>query len=407
MKISFIGLGKLGLPLASLLSESGHDIYGIDKNSTLISNLSKGKISTSEKNLQQVFTNAKSGFKAFSTSYKNIFVNTDATIILVNTQIGTDGYSDVLVKKVFNNLSKEFKSSKKPYHLFVLSSTVLPGTISKLVKKFEKDTQKIHGKDFGLVYVPDFVKLGSVIEDFKNPEFFLVGSTYEKDYITVNNIWENMHTNLVKKISVSLEEAEIAKISLNAFIVNKISFANYLYILCKNIDNVNPKNITDVIGLDSRIGSKFFSPGTPFGGTCFPRDTDAFLKFASDNNHIAKHVSFSNDINEMLYSDLIEQLLPYKKIGILGISFKENTDVITGSPSIRLIELLDKTNQQIYAYDFNSVEIEINYLNLNICDSLNECIDNCEVILIMHNDSRFKNLDFKGKKIIDPWNLYK
>jgi UDPglucose 6-dehydrogenase len=406
MNISFIGLGKLGLPLASLLSEAGHKIYGIDKNDDLVSDLREGKIATSEENLQQVFMKAKGGFKTFSTSYKEIFDNTEATIVLVNTQIGLDGYSDVLVREVFKELALNFKSSKNSYHLFILSSTVLPGTINKLIKKLEEETGKTYGGDFGFAYVPDFVKLGSVIEDFRKPEFFLVGSGFKKDYKIVKTIWENIHINDVKKIPVSIEEAEIAKISLNAFIVNKISFANHLSLLCKNIDNVNAKNITDAIGLDSRIGSKFFSPGTPFGGTCFPRDTDAFLRFAKDNNFDADHVSFSNSINDMLYSDLVQQLLPFKRIGILGISFKENTDVVTGSPTLKLIDLLGESNKQIFVYDFNKVNLEKKYTNVTIVKSINECFESTEAIIVMHNDSRFKNLNLEDKKLIDPWGLY-
>ena len=156
----------------------------------------------------------------------------------------------------------------------------MPGSINTLIDSLERYSGKKHLTDFGFTYVPDFVKLGSVIEDFQNPDFFLVGSSNTDEYENAKMIWSPIHINSPTSKNLTLEEVEIAKISLNAFIVNKISFANYLSVLCENVENVNVDNITSTIGMDDRIGNKFFSAGPPFGGTCFPRDTYAFISFA-------------------------------------------------------------------------------------------------------------------------------
>jgi len=278
LNISFIGLGKLGLPLATLLAED-NTILCIDKNKGLVDSLNKSSLEFNEEGLKELFEKNKKNMKFISEVDIEIFEKTDSTIILVNTQLGEDGYSDKSVDLIFEQIGSLFSKVKKNFHNFILSSTVLPGSINNLIKNLEIYSGKKHGKDFGFSYVPDFVKLGSVVNDFQNPDFFLVGSSNIDEFNNAKKIWSPIHLNSPDSINLTFEEVEIAKISLNAFIVNKISFANYLSILCENIENVNVDNITSTIGMDPRIGNKFFSAGPPFGGTCFPRDTYAFLVF--------------------------------------------------------------------------------------------------------------------------------
>ena len=168
MDVSFVGLGKLGLPLACTLAGSGNRIWGIDKNPYFIENLSNGNLPFYEPGLDKIFPNKN--FIDFSDSYESIS-NTDATIILVSTQ-SDDGYSSANVEAALEELSISLKESKKDYHLIVLSSTVPPGSISKLIKLVEDNSERKYGEGFGFSYVPDFVKLGKVIQDFKHPEFF-------------------------------------------------------------------------------------------------------------------------------------------------------------------------------------------------------------------------------------------
>ena len=219
-------------------------------------------------------------------------------------------------------------------------------------------------------------------------------------------IWNPIHLNSPKSSNLTLEEVEIAKITLNAFIVNKISFANYLSVLCKEIENVNVDNITSTIGLDDRIGNKFFSAGPPFGGTCFPRDTYAFLSFAKKMNSEAKHVEFSNTINKMVYEQLTSEIKPFKNVSLLGLSFKENTDVLIGSPSIEIIKSLGK-EYKFYIFDYLVEPFQDMENNLVFCDSVEDALEKSDAVLIMHNDKRFEGLELKEKKLIDPWNLYK
>lgn len=414
MNISFIGLGKLGLPLACCLARSGNKVLGIDKNKYFIEKLNNKELPFYEPELEQHFlqhntTDVHPNFIGFTESYEDIFEKTDATIILVNTQDENGGYSSAIVESVLKEFSRNFKESEKDYHLIVLSSTVLPGTIKNLIKLVEDISCKKYGEHFGFSYVPDFVKLGNVIKDFKNPEFFLVGANSDKDVVMTQSIWYKFHDNNPPRKILTLEEAEIAKVALNAFIVNKITFANFLGQLCDGIENVNVHNITTTIGLDKRISPYFFGYGAPYGGTCFPRDTTAFIKFAEDRGKLAKHLMFAEEVNFMVYQSILDKVKKFKKIAILGISFKPNSPVTIGSPSVTLIKDLQLYGKEVYCHDF----IEETFDNLDFfqnikvstCNNVQECIDTSEVVVIMHPDKRYREFDYSNVNVVDYWGI--
>ena len=406
MNVSFIGLGKLGLPLACCLAQSGNKILGVDKNEYVLEKLNNQELPFYEPGLTDIFPD--NNFIGFTDSYKRAVEETDASIILVNTQLGDSGYSAEFVESALTDLSVNLKKSKKDYHLIILSSTVLPGSIKKLIHLVEKISGKKYEKDFGFSYVPDFVRLGKVIYDFKNPEFFLVGANNQKDTDMTKSIWQNFHDNEPPLKTLTLEEAEVSKVSLNAYIVSKIAFVNFLGQLCDGMENVDVHRITDVIGLDKRISPYFFNFGTPYGGTCFPRDTAAFIKFASNRNKDAKHLKFADEVNEDLYRSILNKCLSYKKIGIVGVSFKPDSPVAVGSPSAKLIEDLLSCDVDIFVYD----ELEESISNLNgladkvtVCNTAQQCVDESEITAIMHPDSKFSSLDVKDKIIIDYWGI--
>ena len=170
----------------------------------------------------------------------------------------------------------------------------------------------------------------------------------------------------------------------------------------------NECKITDAIGLDKRISPFFFNFGTPYGGTCFPRDTAAFIKFASNRNKDAKHLKFADEVNEDLYRSILSKCLSYKKIGIIGVSFKPDSPVVVGSPSAKLIEDLLSCDVEIFVYD----ELEESIFNLNglkdkltVCNTAQQCVDESDITAIMHPDKRFSSLDIGDKTIIDYWGI--
>jgi UDPglucose 6-dehydrogenase len=174
------------------------------------------------------------------------------------------------------------------------------------------------------------------------------------------------------------------------------------------MDNVNVHNITETIGLDKRISPYFFGYGTPYGGTCFPRDTSAFIKFAENRGKEAKHLKFADEVNESLHEDLLRKCSGYKNVGILGISFKPASPVTIGSPSVKLIEKLTNQGVGVFVYD----ELPQTYDNLNglldfviKCDSAQQCVDKSDIIVIMHPNRAFASLDTSNKVFIDFWGV--
>lgn len=405
MNISFVGLGKLGLPLACCLARSGNKVLGVDKNEYILDKLNNQELPFYEPGLSDIFPHIN--FIGFTDSYQRAVDETDATIILVNTQLGDNGYSSEFVESALTDLAMNLRKSTKDYHLIVLSSTVLPGTIKKLIKLVEKISKRVYEEGFGFSYVPDFVKLGNVIEDFKNPEFFLIGANNMEDIAKTQAIWYRFHDNDPPRKILTLEEAEVAKVALNAYIVNKITFANFLGQLCEGMNNVDVHNITQTIGLDKRISPYFFGYGTPYGGTCFPRDTAAFIKFAKDRKKTAKNLIFAEEVNEMVYKSILDKVKPYQKVGVLGISFKPNSPVVIGSPSARLIKDLLELGIEVNGYD----PISETYSNLDITIneflSPQECINTSDVVVIMHPNKTFNELDYGNKKVIDYWGIIK
>tara|TARA_R100000458_G_C8260407_1_gene235977 strand:- start:166 stop:1398 length:1233 start_codon:yes stop_codon:yes gene_type:complete len=405
-KVSFIGLGKLGLPLAGILA-SKNKILCIDKNEYVLSELSEGNLPFYETGLEELLQETSHNIIGYTDSYKRAVEETDAAIILVNTQLGDNGYSPEFVKSAITDIAVNLrKNPDKEYFTIILSSTVLPGTILKeLIPLAEKISGRKYGVGFGFSYVPDFVKLGNVIEDFKNPEFFVVGANTDKDFEITNDIFNGIHENNCDKFRMTLEETEVAKVSLNAFIVNKITFANFLGMMCDEMDNVDVHKITSIIGIDKRISTHFFKSGTPYGGTCFPRDALAFIKFAKDRGLKAKNLIFAEEVNEDLQEYIFNKCKEYEKVGILGVSFKPTSPVTIGSPSKVLIEQLLKKNRYVYTYD----KLEETNTNLNlptrICGSAQECIDNSDVVVIMHPDKSFSNLNYGDTKVIDLWGI--
>lgn len=405
MNISFIGLGKLGLPLACCLAESGNKIYALDKNDYFIDCLNQGKTPFYETGLEELFNSNKENFLAFDKKYDEAIKNSQAAVILVNTQMGDDGYSSRFVESALTEIAENIRN-KEDYFTIILSSTVLPKSIkNELIPLVERVSNKKFEIDFGFSYVPDFVKLGNVVHDFKNPEFFLIGANNERDYELTKKIFQ-IHQSSPKTFKLTLEETEIAKVSLNAYIVEKISFANFLGCLCENIDNVDVHNITKVIGIDKRISPHFFSSGAPYGGTCFPRDTAAFISFARSNGFEAKNIIFAEEVNDLTQKRIFDQAVRYNKIGIIGMSFKPQSPVVVASPSCKLLSDLVMNNKEIHCFDF----LEETFSNIKEekyikCNSIEECVEHCDVLVLMHYDKRFKDINFKGKKVIDVWGI--
>ena len=412
-KVSLVGLGKLGLPLATCFTTKNIEVLGIDKNTNLIENLKKRKLPFYEPSLEEEFLKSHRLFEFCDSATPALF-DTDVTIVLVNTQIN-DTYSSVNVESVFSRLASEYSKVDKDRHLFVLSSTVMPGDIStKLIPLIEEKSGKKFQKDFGFVYIPDFVKLGTVFEDFRNPEFMIIGCNNDDDFEVAKNLYSQMLDSNTRISRLSLQEAEVAKMAFNAYYVCKLSFVNFLANICERMDNVNVDNITNTIGHDKRInsGTAFFKGGIAFGGTCLPRDVNAFIQFAEMYGLDASHIKAASKINDFQTTNLVSRIqrTGAQHIAIVGLSFKPGSPVIIESASIKLIEQLLKDGYDVHVFDpiaeatDNTRKIFGDRLEYH--ESLQGCVTATECSVYMHFGADYPELATfvpSHHTVIDCW----
>lgn len=399
-KIALFGLGKLGLPLSLVLAQE-MKVVGIDTDEDKIKKLCVKTSPFYEPHVDEYLNSAFSSV-SFKTTKEYSINEFDVAIILVNTPSDNEGkFSNQYIYDVVEDLSLKLKDSTKKDFLFILSSTVMPGSHKNIIDKIEELSGRKLNDGFGFVYVPDLVALGSVIKDFENPDLLILGESHVK----YGNIAQNIYTKIIKNNApikrMSLIEGEITKVSLNAYITMKISFANFIGNISEKY-NCNPNNITSALGLDRRISPHFIKSGLSFGGTCFPRDTWAFIKMSDELGLDAKHIKATQEINDFQNDNLLQKISKYKnkKIGILGLSFKPNTTVTEKSPGLFLNDNLLKMGYEVLVYD---KLIETDYFG-----NFEKFVDQSDVIVITHNDKDFekiKNFNLDNKIIINPWNL--
>lgn len=398
--VALFGLGKLGLPLALILSQY-YKVHGIDVDTKKVSDLQSGILPFFESNLDEYLRKNVNNI-SFETIEEYNVENFDVAVILVNTPSNDKGeFSNTYIYDVIRNLAQKLKNSNKKDFLFILSSTVMPNSHVDIIDEIEKISGRKLNDGFGFVYIPDLVALGSVIHDFENPDLVIVGESNEKYGSIAIDLYSKFIKNNSPHVRMSLIESEITKVSLNAYITMKISFANFIGNVSDKF-NCNPNNITKALGYDRRISPHYIKSGLAFGGTCFPRDTWAFIKMSDNIGLDAIHIKATQKINEQQNDILYNKVSKYtdKKIGIYGLSFKPKTSVVVESPGNILYEKLTKEKYDVVYYD---ELIEGPYTQKGIDQFFNDC----DVIVLTHNltqrPTEVQNL--KNKIVIDPWSI--
>ena len=419
-KISFVGLGKLGLPLATNLAKKGFKVLGIDVNDDTISKLNNGKAPWIERDLQSNIDKAKNNI-TYTTNYTNAY-DSDTSIILVNTPTNKkDGsFSNIYVEQSLISLCNNFIQNGKKSHHFILSSTVMPRSIKDtFIPLIESITGWVLNKEFGFSYVPDFVAIGKIIQDFENPDFLLIGSSSFEYADKAEKIYSKIIKNNSQVCKLNIAEAELSKVALNAYITTKISFANYLGILAARVDSsINVDNVTNTIGLDKRIGTRYFKAGGPYGGTCFPRDTWAFEKISEKVGLSSSHMLANEKINDDVVTEIYKQIVEGSpsSIGIVGLGFKPGTSVVTESMAIKLMNRLHNYSGVINIHDkldesYDNFYKEFDKNRFNRYNSIDGLASKCEVVIYCNDDSYEKpNMvisEIDTIKIIDPWRTVK
>lgn len=400
-KISIVGLGKLGLPLLTTFAKNNQKVIGYDIDVQKINQLKTKNIPFYEPNLEKFFIDNYDNIEV-DYNINNLTSKSEIAIILVNTPSNNNGeFSNEYVFQSIESISKSLKKSELSDFLFIISSTVMPGTHKEIIKLIESNSGRKLNEGFGLLYIPDLVALGSVIYDFENPDLLILGESNKKYGDIGKSIYKKIIKNNAPIVSMSLIEGEITKVSLNAYITMKISFANFIGNISEKFD-CNPNNITTALGYDKRISPHYIKSGLSFGGTCFPRDTWAFIKMSEEIGLDAIHIKATQKINELQNQYLIDKVSKFKdkKIGIFGLSFKPNTSVTVESAGKILYDFLKNNNYDVYGCD------ELVDTDFNLQD-FEKFINICDVIVLIHNNKIIQNYNhiIQTKILINPWNI--
>jgi UDPglucose 6-dehydrogenase len=420
--ISVFGIGKLGLPLAATAANKGYQVTGVDMNQTVVDTVNEGKSPYFEPGLSELIAKVHPNLKA-TTDYGQAIRNSSVSFIVVPTPSEPDGsFSTKYVESVIHELAKELKK-KSEFHVITLNSTVLPGSTERVIKDvLEKETGKQCGKDFGVCYSPEFIALGSVIRDFTNPDVILIGESDPKSGSLLEAVYREVCVNNPPIVRTTIQNAELAKISLNAYVTMKISFANTLAEMAEKLPGGDADVISKMLGFDSRIGRKYLSGSLAFGGPCFPRDNKAFAALAKRLGCQANLAVTTDDVNRHQIERAVELIekstgsVKGKAIAILGLTYKVNTDVIEESAAIKIVNSLVQKGAKVAVYDpagMNNARKVLGEKGISYTASAIECLKDAEFCLLATPWDEFKQLtpaDFTGAmkkaRLLDCWRLY-
>lgn len=357
MNLAVIGLGKLGLPLACLHAESSR-VYGIDVNKFAVGQINVGTSPVEEPGLEALLHRVqRTGFFSAHHDY-SVIKDCDASLIIVPTPSRGNGSFDAdYVYQACRGIGNVIKN-KTDRHVVVVCSTVMPGTCATHVRQILEETtgKKVGGEELGLIYSPEFIALGSVIDDMRFPDMILIGESDPESgklYEHIARRIANVAPVMPHAFHMSLTSAEIAKISVNSYVTMKISFANGLAELCEQYVGADALQIAKAIGADRRIGRAYLTPGTAFGGPCFPRDNRA-LAFAGEQVGVALPLTEATDeVNRRQVQTMLNRIKPYNRqhIGILGLSYKPGTAVTEESYGVQLAQALHQAGYTVTVYD--------------------------------------------------------
>jgi len=406
MKISIIGTGYVGLVTGVCLADLGNDVICVDIIKEKVDAINKGKAIIYEENLEEILNkNLKEKRIRATTSINEAVNHADVIFISVGTPSRENKAIDLgYIENTSCEIGKALKE-QNDYKVIAVKSTVIPGTTENVViPLLEEFSGKKAGKDFGVCMVPEFLREGRAIYDFMNPDRIIIGEYDKKSGDKVIELFKNFSCPILR---TNLRTAEMIKYASNAFLATKISFINEIANICE-LKGIDVNEVAKGIGLDKRIGPHFLHAGIGFGGSCFPKDVSALIASADENGYEPKLLKEVMELNERqklwpvrkikkIFSDLSN-----KKIAILGLAFKGNSDDMRESPSIPIINSLLKEKCKIYAYDPKATENakKIFGNKINYCESVDECLNDADACIIVTDWNEFR-------EIYDKFNLMK
>ena len=413
MKITVIGAGYVGLVQCVCLADFGFDVTCIEKDSDKLKELKFGRIPFYEPGLEDLFKkNLENNRLNFINKYSDNISRSDVIFICVGTPPKKNGQSNL---NFVDQATKEISKKIKGYTVVVSKSTVPVGTSRRIEKILKK---RKPARMFDVVSNPEFLREGSALEDFIRPDKIVIGCRTSKAEKILKKIYKPLNRPYV---ITNNETAEIIKYANNSFLATKITFINEIADLCENI-GAKVETVAKALGLDGRIGPKFLHPGPGYGGSCFPKDVKSLIYQGNKNSSDLTIIKAVDRANESRIKSLFQKIKKITKnkfnniqIGLLGISFKPNTDDVRESPGLKLAKDLSRTKAKIKIYDPKGMENAKKELpkSIEFCNDEYEVAENSNLLVIVTEWNQFKNLDLlkirklmKIPVILDLRNIY-
>ena len=412
MKITVVGCGYVGLVSGACFANLGNQVLCVDIDEKKIALLKKGKLPIYEPGLEElVREGVKEKNLSFTADLRSAVRRSEVIIIAVGTPPRENGEADLsFVENVAKTVAKEIKA----YKLIVEKSTVpvqtgqwIKQTISRYAKK---------GASFDVASNPEFLREGSAVQDFMHPDRVILGIESKRAENILTGIYKPLKTTI---LVTDINSAEIIKHASNSFLAAKISFINAISHIC-DLAHADVEQVAVGMGLDRRIGKEFLNPGIGFGGFCFPKDLAAFIRIAEKLGYdfeLLRSVERINEEQKKRFIKKVEQAIwniNSKNIGVLGLSFKPNTDDMRYAPSLDIIQALESQGAKIKAFDPHAMgKAKALLKNVQFCkDSYSVC-KGSDCLLILTEWNEFKELDLKRVKrllhqpvIVDGRNIY-
>jgi len=406
MNISVFGLGYVGCVSAACLAGNGHKVIGVDINQNKVNIINSGRSPVIEKDIDEIIKEVVTSRKLIATRDAGEAVkNSEISMICVGTPSNDNGSLDLnYVKRVCTEIGATLRE-KDDYHVIVIRSTVLPGSVEReVIPTLEKTSGKKAGVDLGVCMNPEFMREGSSVYDFYHPAMIVIGELDKGSGDTVEEIYANIDAPVVR---TSIKVAEMIKYVNNSFHGLKVCFANEIGNICKKL-GIDSHQVMEIFCMDTKLNLSpyYLKPGFAFGGSCLPKDLRALLYKGQREDLRLPLLNSILDSNENQVKAAINLITKTKKkkIGIFGFSFKSGTDDLRESPMVELIETLLGKGYKISIYDKNVsiakifgankqyIEKEIPHISSLMSSSIKKVLRDSEVLVIGNNSEEFKKI---------------
>lgn len=415
MHIAVVGTGYVGLVTGTCFSEFGVDVTCVDIDEKKIKMLNEGGVPIYEPGLDALISkNVKEGRLSFTTDLKAAIEKSLVLFIAVGTPPKPDGSADL---KYVEQVAKSVAEHMNGYKVIVNKSTVPVGT-GKWVKELIQKNQKENVR-FSVVSNPEFLREGSAIEDFLRPDRVVIGAEDDEAVAIMKDLYAPLYLIETPIVFTNVESAELIKYASNSFLATKISFINEIANICDRV-GADVHHVAKGMGLDRRIGPKFLHPGPGFGGSCFPKDTHAIVDVAKAVGYEFQIVKSAIAVNAQQRRVAFEKIqksvgdLKGKTVGMLGLSFKPNTDDMRDAPSVAIIEALKKEGASVKVFDPVAMENAKDMVpDVTFCKDAYSVVESADVLVFVTEWNQFRNMDLKRLKksmkapvVVDLRNIY-